>query len=205
MPSVRQVVAVGATAAVIVGLVAWVARAWTASSGTRACNGHPELCSRRYDEVAYAATHNSMSSPDVVRVWTEQDGDIRSQLDAGVRALLIDTHHWTPLLSDEQLTTAEPYLPPQVAKPLLATLGPLCQAQDGTFLCHNQCALGAIPLLDALRTLQQFLDANPDEVVTLIIQDAISPDETAAESALPDSTPTSTSTNPALPGPRSAT
>jgi hypothetical protein len=205
MPSVRQVVAVGATAAVIVGLVAWVARAWTASSGTRACNGHPELCSRRYDEVVYAATHNSMSSPDVVRVWPEQDGDIRSQLDAGVRALLIDTHDWTPLLSDEQLTTAEPYLPPQVAKPLLATLGPLRQAQDGTFLCHNQCALGAIPLLDALRTLQQFLDANPDEVVTLIIQDAISPDETAAESALPDSTPTSTSTNPALPGPRSAT
>jgi hypothetical protein len=180
MPSVRQAVAVGATAAVIVGLVAWVVPAWTASSDTRACNGHPELCSRRYDRVVYAATHNSMSSPDVVRVWPEQDGDIGSQLDAGVRALLIDTHHWTPLLSDEQLTTAEPYLPPQVAKPLLATLGPLRQARAGTFLCHNQCALGAIPLLDALRTLQEFLDENPDEVVTLIIQDAISPAETAS-------------------------
>ena len=44
-----------------------------------------------------AATHNSMSSPDVVPVWPEHDGGITAQLDAGVRALLIDTHHWPPL------------------------------------------------------------------------------------------------------------
>lgn len=178
-PSVRQAMAVGATAAVIVGLMAWAVPARTATGGTRACNGHPELCTRRYDEVVYAATHNSMSSPDVVSVWPEQDGDIRAQLDAGVRALLIDTHHWTPLVSDEQLIRAEPYLTPQVAEPLFAALGPLRQGRDGAFLCHNQCALGAIPLLDALRTVGEFLDENPDEVVTLVIQDAISPAETA--------------------------
>jgi hypothetical protein len=148
-------------------------------NGTRACNGHPELCGRRYDEVVYAATHNSMSSPDVIRVWPEQDGDIRAQLDAGVRALLIDTHHWTPLVSDDQLTAAEPFLPAPIAEPLFARLGPLRDGQDGTFLCHNECALGAIPLLDALRGLREFLDENPDEVITLIIQDAISPAETA--------------------------
>jgi hypothetical protein len=97
LPSARQALAVGTAAAIIVGLVAWVVPALAGRNGTRACNGHPELCGRRYDEVVYAATHNSMSSPDVVRVWPEQDGDIRAQLDAGVRALLIDTHHWTPL------------------------------------------------------------------------------------------------------------
>jgi hypothetical protein len=176
-PSVRQAVAVGATAAVIVGLVAWVVPARTASSDTRACNGHPELCSRRYDEVVYAATHNVESRR---RARVARAGR-RHRLAARRRgpALLIDTHHWTPLLSDEQLAGAEPYLPPQVAEPLFARLGPLRQAQDGTFLCHNQCALGAIPLLDALRTVGEFLGENPHEVVTLIIQDAISPAETA--------------------------
>ena len=69
----------------------------------RACNGHAELCDRPYDDVTYAATHNSMSSPDVVPVWPEHDGGLTEQLDAGVRALLIDTHHWPPLESAQQL------------------------------------------------------------------------------------------------------
>jgi hypothetical protein len=172
-------VAAGATAAVVVGLVAWVVPARAASSEAQACNGHPGLCGHRYDEVVHAATHNSMSSPDVVMVWPEHDGDIRSQLDAGVRALLIDTHHWTPLVSDEQLTAAEPFLPPPVAEEVFARLGPLREERDGTFLCHNQCSLGAIALVDALGTVREFLDENPDEVVTLIIQDAITPAETA--------------------------
>jgi len=179
LPAARQAAALGATAGVVVGLVAWVVPAVAAGRGPHACNGHPELCGRRYDDVVYAATHNSMSSPDVVRVWPEQDGDIRAQLDAGVRALLIDTHHWTPLVSRDQLTDSDPFLPAQVAGPAFAELGPLRNGRDGTFLCHNQCALGAIPLLDALRTVREFLDENPDEVVTVIIQDAISPAETA--------------------------
>jgi hypothetical protein len=179
LPSARRAVAAGATAAVAAGLAAWVVPATVARDGSRACNGHPELCDRRYDDVTYAATHNSMSSPDVVTVWPEHDGDIRSQLDFGVRALLIDTHHWTPLVSDEQLTAAEPFLPPPVAGPLFARLGRLREGHDGTFLCHNQCALGALPFVDALGTIGDFLDDNPDEVVTLIIQDAISPAETA--------------------------
>ena len=69
----------------------------TGTAAPRACNGHVELCDRPYDEVVYAATHNSMSSPDVVPVWPEHDGDLEAQLDAGVRALLIDTHYWPPV------------------------------------------------------------------------------------------------------------
>ena len=168
-----------AAAALIGGLVAWLVPAQVASSEARACNGDAELCDRRYDEVVYAATHNSMSSPDVVFIWPEHDGDIRSQLDQGIRALLIDTHHWTPLVSDEQLAAADPYLPAGVAERIFETLGPLRQGRDGTYLCHNQCALGATPLVDALDTIREFLDENPDEVVTLIIQDDITPTETA--------------------------
>jgi hypothetical protein len=179
LPSPRGSVAVGATAAVLAGLVAWVVPARLASAETRACNGHAELCDRRYDEVVHAATHNSMSSPDIVLVWPEHDGDIRSQLDAGVRALLIDTHYWTPLVSGEQLSAAEPHLPADVAEGLLDSLGPLREGREGTFLCHNQCALGATTFVESLGTIREFLDGNPDEVVTLIIQDAITPADTA--------------------------
>jgi hypothetical protein len=146
----------------------------------RLCNGHVELCDRRYDQVVYAATHNSMSSPDVVFVWPEHDGDIRAQLDAGVRALLIDTHYWTPLVYPGQLEAADPYLPANVAEQAFSAARPLREGRDGAFLCHNECALGAVPLDDSLATIRGFLDDNPDDVVTLIIQDAITPEETAA-------------------------
>jgi hypothetical protein len=114
-----------------------------------------------------------------VRIWPEHDGNIRAQLDAGVRALLIDTHHWSALVSAEQLSAADERLPPQLAEQLYATSGRLRQAHDGAYLCHNQCALGAVPLSESLDTIREFLDENPDEVVTLIIQDEISPAETA--------------------------
>jgi hypothetical protein len=180
LPSPRRAVAMGATAATVVGAVAWALPA-AGASGSRACNGQPELCDRRYDEVVQAATHNAMASPEVVRVWPEQDGDIRAQLDAGVRALLIDTHHWDQLVSADQVASAtELPLPPAVAADLFSRLGPEREARDGIFLCHNQCALGAVSFVDALASIREFLDESPDEVVTLVIQDAVSPDETAA-------------------------
>ena len=181
-PSPRRALAVAgatATAAVAAVAIVWAVPAVASGGEDRACNGHPELCDRSYDQVAYAATHNSMSSPDVVRIWPEQDTDIRAQLDAGVRALLIDTHHWAPLASADQLAAADRDLPPGVAERVFAGLGRLRQGRDGAYLCHNKCALGAIPLVDALVSIRQFLDENPDEVVTLIVQDAISPAETA--------------------------
>jgi hypothetical protein len=162
---------------VVVGLVAHR----DADESARACNGHAELCDRRYDEVVYAATHNAMSSPDVVQVWPEHDGDIAAQLDAGVRALLIDTHHWTTLLSSEELTALDPFIRPGIARTVYDGLGPLREEREGTYLCHAHCGLGAMPFVDGLAQVRTFLDANPGEVVTLIIQDAITPEETAAD------------------------
>lgn len=58
-----------------------------------ACNGHAALCERRYDQVAFAATHNAMSSADEGWFQPNQQHALRRQLDDGVRALLLDTHY----------------------------------------------------------------------------------------------------------------
>lgn len=121
-----------------------------------------------------------MSSPDVVEVWPEHDGDIRAQLDAAVRALLIDTYYWPPLASPEQLVAAGELMTSELAARIVAALQPSAEGREGTFLCHIHCVFGGMPLLTALEDIGAFLDANPVEVVTLIIQDAISPADTAA-------------------------
>ncbi len=151
----------------------------SAEPAVAACNGHVELCDRPYSQVVMAATHNAMSSPGLVRVWPEQGRDLRGQLDGGVRALLIDTHYWKPVVSRRQL--AADVAPPSPAATLLTrALEPLTASQPGTWLCHLACGLGARPLADGLGDVRAFLDDNPGEVVTLIVQDGISAADTEA-------------------------
>jgi hypothetical protein len=135
--------------------------AGSAPEAEEACNGSPELCERRYDDVVQGATHNSMSSPGVVDIWPEHDVDIRGQLDTGVRALLIDTHYWTELVSPEQLQGAGELLSSSEAQRLMATAAGRTGARDGTFLCHNHCVFGGMPFIEALADIRRFLDENP--------------------------------------------
>ena len=58
------------------------------------CNGLELLCERRVDEVAFAGTHNSMSSTEDGWMFPNQEFNFERQLDDGVRALNIDTHWW---------------------------------------------------------------------------------------------------------------
>lgn len=176
----RKVLVAGGAAAGVVALGIVVGTPDPSEADVVECNGHAALCNRPYDEVVYAATHNSMSSPDIVQVWPEHDGDMRSQLDFGVRALLIDTHHWTSVDSAAQLVDLAPDLPPSVASLVLATAGPLAEGREGTFLCHNHCVFGGIDLVEGLGQVTGFLEENPAEVVTLIVQDAISVADTEA-------------------------
>lgn len=146
----------------------------------RRCNGYAALCDRPYDQVVQPATHNSMSSADTVVVWPEHDGDIRAQLEAGIRALLIDTKYWERVDDPDELSTLDQVLPTDVARLLFSVLGDRLDARDGTYLCHSRCAYGSVPLRQALGTVRDFLHANPDEVVTLIIQNGISAADTEA-------------------------
>jgi hypothetical protein len=171
----RVAIAVGGATALLV-LSTGITIELFPSDPPRECNGHPELCDRRYDDVVFAASHNSMSSADLGWIWPQHDGGLGDQLDFGVRALLIDTHHWQ---TAAEVLAYQGSLPPQAAAALDPILGRIDPPRDGTFLCHNLCQLGATPLVDGFTAVRRFLDDNPDEVVTLFIQDAISPDDTA--------------------------
>lgn len=165
----RFVVAVMTVGAVMLGGVA-VSAASGAGNGravSTGCNGHVELCGRRIDQITFAGSHNSMSSRDLGWDLAMQQGDIISQLDSGVRALLIDTHYW------DRRGTVEGGDDPAaqfVIEDALANDRP----QPGVWLCHGFCALGASRLDAVLAEIDTWLDENPREVLIMIIQDEIS-------------------------------
>jgi hypothetical protein len=119
----------------------------TVAVATEPCNGHAALCDRRVDEVAFAGTHNSMASAEAGFIPPNHTFGLRRQLDDGIRAMLLDTHYHT----DD-------------SKPDVRT-----------WLCHGFCELGKIPLHEGLRTLRDFLDERPREVLVLVFQDGIEP------------------------------
>ncbi len=56
------------------------------------CNGHPELCDRRLDEVALVMTHNAMSSEEDGFISPNQSRRLWRQLEDGVRGFMLDVH-----------------------------------------------------------------------------------------------------------------
>lgn len=152
----------------------------TAGSGVLACNGHEALCDRRFNEVVFPMTHNAMSASDYGWVWPHHDGGLSIQLKAGVRALALDTHYGdTQEDIDRYLATF-----PSTSRPLVDRIvkaaDPQTRDPDNLFVCHNLCALGATPLEAAFADIRAFLDRNWNEVVVLILQDEVSPQDTAA-------------------------
>ncbi len=150
----------------------------TAQAQRLACNGHIELCDRPANEIAYAATHNAMSISDYGWLWPSHDGTITDQLNAGVRALLIDTHYADTV---EKVESALETMPPpaQVVAEEVIEAGEFEGKGDDSFLCHMVCGLGARILADTLNEIAAFMEANPREVLFLIIQDDITPEDTA--------------------------
>ena len=113
----RRVVArwvLGGAAVVLVGLVVLEARPGSevpvAAAVPDTCNGHVELCERTFDDVAYAASHNSMSVAGAPGWFIgEQVDPIPTQLDQGVRALLIDVWSGQPTSGSIVRTAATSY------------------------------------------------------------------------------------------------
>jgi hypothetical protein len=147
-----------------------------ARAANEPCNGHPELCDRPINEVAYASSHNSMSIAEYGWVWPMHDGTLTEQLDAGVRALLIDTHYIEGPQEREEFISSLPPKGQDVVNKAQETI--VEPAQEGEFLCHQFCGLGWTNLQESLQEIRVWLDENPREVLFIIIQDEITPEDT---------------------------
>lgn len=202
------VIVVGTLAALIVGGGAfWLARhdrgGVATASAVDACNGHPELCDRPLNAVAFATAHNAMSAADIADwMFPNQERGLASQLDDGVRGFLIDIHYAMPvgnrvktLLDNEEAARAkyEESLGKAGVDAALRIRDRLVGGDPGdrdVYLGHGFCELGATRFTDWLEILRDFLVVHPGEVVIIIIQDeGVAPADVArcfAETGLAD-------------------
>ena len=147
------------------------------------CDGAASLCDRPLQDVALAATHNSMGSS-TIKSWlfAQQDGTISNQLDDGIRGLLIDTYYGyavkgrvrTDLASLPKREVAVDEVGEEAvaaAERIRARLGTSDLGPRQIFLCHGFCEIGAITLSSALTDVRTFLVTHPDAVLIIINQD----------------------------------
>ncbi|KAJ3093027.1 hypothetical protein HK102_012236 [Quaeritorhiza haematococci] len=115
-------------------------------TSTAPCNGWVELCSKPYNAVLFPMTHNSFavgpSTPPPPAASQNQDWTVARQLLDGVRAFEWDLH-----------------------------------SKAGTIhLCHGPCdepfRLDAGPLSNYINVLKTFMEQNPREVITIMLENA---------------------------------
>ncbi|HEX6790162.1 MAG TPA: hypothetical protein VF247_02530, partial [Candidatus Krumholzibacteria bacterium] len=148
------------------------------------CNGHPELCDRRLNEVAFATSHNSMSGGDIAGwMFPNQDRGIPAQLEDGVRGFLVDVHYGFPIgdrvktILDTEVNAVAKYEAAMGKEAVTAAMrirdrlvGEPTGEKD-VYLAHGFAELGATKFVDVLEEMRDFLVMHPGEVVIMIVQD----------------------------------
>jgi hypothetical protein len=151
-----------------------------------ACNGSPDLCDRRLDEVVFPATHNSYAAADEPGwFFANQRFGIERQLEDGIRAFLIDVHLGAPDPENGRVRTdlqaeggsrnkVTEALGPQALRTADRLVGRAGvgrpEGERQTYLCHTLCELGAEPIDEQFALYRAFLDANPREVLILFVE-----------------------------------
>ena len=201
-----RVATIGATVVVIAGLVTagfvlttrGAAKAAQASK-EQVCNSKKSLCDLRINQVTFPGVHHAMASSEYPGwLFAQQVGTITQQLNAGVRALNIDTHYGAPstaripgqdtpiILTDNVATVAgraENDQNPVAAKraaQLAAGAPKAADAQRGIYMCHSNCETGAVAFGKGLDEIKSFLVSHPDDVLMLTLHDFTTPADTAA-------------------------
>src|SRR4051812_42464604 len=125
--------------------------------------------------------------------FPEQPDGILDQLDHGVRVLLIDSWYGQSterrgIIATADKNRAEAFEQAKAdfgARPVAAVLrirhavGLAPQGEVRPYLCHAMCELGSTSWLESLRGIKDWLDDHPREVVTLFVQDEVTPADTA--------------------------
>ncbi|HET6463744.1 MAG TPA: hypothetical protein VFH33_08080, partial [Candidatus Krumholzibacteria bacterium] len=151
------------------------------------------LCDRRLNEVAFAASHNSMSGADI-RDWLfpNQNAGIAQQLEDGVRGFLIDVHYGVPIgdrvktILDTEVNSMAKYEEAMGKEAVEAAMrirdrmvGEPTGPKD-VYLGHGFCELGATKFVDALTEIRDFLILHPDDIIFIMVQDeGVSPADVA--------------------------
>ena len=113
-------------------------------------------------------------------------------LQDGIRALLIDVHYGfaggdrikTDLSTEpsaakmKQAMGEEGYA---AAMRIRDRLVGVDESKHRPYLCHGFCEFGAYPVSPALREIRDFVVAHPDEVLILVVEDTVTPQDLAAE------------------------
>jgi hypothetical protein len=194
----RIVAAVAAVLAVLLGgaaLLVFPERDLPRESGqvVTACNGSSILCSRRLDQVVFAGAHNAMSNAEVPGwMFPHHHRAIARQLEDGIRALAIDVHYGVAA-GDRVITDMEregvskekieESLGPEATAAALRIRDRLMGQETGPsalYFCHGFCELGAYPVVPVLEDIREFLLANPGEVVIIVVEDYVTPEDLAA-------------------------
>ncbi len=100
------------------------------------CNGMETFCNKKYDEVAYLTAHNAFNSQEDNFIFPNQNLNITSQLNDGVRALMIDVY----------------------------------DVAGAPTVYHGFSYLGSASFSSFLIDIKTFLDNNPNEIVTVILE-----------------------------------
>lgn len=200
-----RVATIGATVVVVAGLVTTgfllttrgAAKAAQASK-EQVCNSRKSLCDLRIDQVTFPGVHHAMASSEYPGwLFAQQVGTITQQLNAGVRALNIDTHYGVPstarvpgqdtqvVLTDKTAETVshaddEDPVAAKRAAQLAAGAPKAADAQRGIYMCHSNCETGALAFGKGLDEIKRFLVNHPDDVLMLTLHDFTSPADTAA-------------------------
>jgi len=186
--NVARISLVGGLGLVLVAAaVVWLVRTpteRTAATVITACNGYPELCDRRLNEVVFPTTHNSMSGADIADwMFPNQNKGIPKQLEDGVRGFLIDAHYGMPVgdkikteMDSEQVSMAkyEEALGKEGVEAAMRIRDRLVggdEKQRGIYMAHGLCELGATSLVETFGKMRDFLVENPGEILIIIIQD----------------------------------
>ena len=186
---------------VVVGVALGLATLWLAlrnplsaprPTSVRACNGHLALCDRRVEEVTFPATHNAMSNTEIPDwMFPHHQSAIPRQLRDGVRALLIDVHYGFPGAARIKTDLSGNRPTKEVLEHALGREGleaamrireRLVGADEGhraLYLCHGFCEIGAYELVPTLREIRTFLLQHPGEVLLLVVEDYVTPEDLA--------------------------
>ena len=156
------------------------------------CNGSARLCNRRLDQVVVAGSHNSMSNAEIPGwLFPNQNRSIPHQLEDGVRALAIDVHYGIP--ADDRVITdldregtskdkIQGYLGAEATDAALRIRERFLGKESGPsgiYFCHGFCELGAYPVGPTLEGVREFMVAHPGEVVIIVVEDYITPEDVA--------------------------